>query len=447
MNRLVFALVLAVLWLALASPAVADGTATTQDAIREEIRAYYENEHEAPKDSMRFYWKNGFNLETADKKFKMGFHGRIMFDTVFFSGHDEELEDALDFDFRNGSYFRRAWLMVNGTLFKHIAYMAQYSFDLVDGPGFLDVWVGLTGAQECLGCSFPDFRIGHYQEPFGLAWLTSSKYFQLMAWPTPTTTFTPGYNSGIEFNRQWFGNRLTARVGFFSASSDFAGISNWDGGYGITGRVTWTPWAPCDCDSRVLHLGLSGSYRGDIGTARFRSRADIDYGVSVIDTGPFAASESMLLDFEIAFVYDRFNIQSETTVAQVDAETGTDPQFWGTYLQAGFQLFGSPYRTYSKKSATFGATKVCKPLFGGDCRGTGAWELAARVSYVDLDDGDKQGGKVQDFVVGVNYFVNPNARVMLNWVWGDLENALGGRLGRDADGDYSALAFRFQVHW
>ena len=54
---------------------------------------------------------------------------------------------------------------------------------------------------------------------------------------------------------------------------------------------------------------------------------------------------------------------------------------------------------------------------------------------------------ITDFAVGVNYFLNSNSRIMLNWIWGDLENALGGRLSPDADGDYSALAFRFQVHW
>jgi len=445
MNRSVPLLVLALLWLALAGPARADEHASVQDAIRSEIDAYYAEE--APRDTFRMYWKNGFNLETADKKFKMGFHGRIMWDNVFFTHHDENLEDALDFDFKHGAFFRRAWLMVNGTVYEHIAYMAQYAFDSIDGTGFLDVWVGLTGAQECLGCSFPDLRVGHYQEPFGLAWLTSSKYFQLMAWPTPTTTFTPGYNSGIEFNRQWFGNRVTARLGFFGTDSDLGGFSNWEGGHGVTGRLTWTPWAPCDCDARVLHLGLSGSYRGDIGDARFRSRADIDYGVSVVDTGTFPADSSVLLDFEIAWVYDRFNIQSETTVAHVEADQGTDPLFWGTYVQAGFQLFGSPYRTYSKKAAAFGPTKVCTPLFGDGCRGRGAVELAARVSYVDLDDGDKRGGKVTDFVVGVNYFLNSNSRVMVNWVWGDLEDALGSRLSADSDGSYSALAVRFQVHW
>ena len=87
------------------------------------------------------------------------------------------------------------------------------------------------------------------------------------------------------------------------------------------------------------------------------------------------------------------------------------------------------------------------PAAASRAGGRGAVELAARVSYVDLDDGDKQGGKVQDFVVGVNYFLNSNSRVMVNWVWGDLENALGGRLAADADGAYSALAVRFQVHW
>ena len=197
----------------------------------------------------------------------------------------------------------------------------------------------------------------------------------------------------------------------------------------------------------MLHLGLSASYRGDTRVARFRSRADIDFGPSVIDTGEFDASEAMLVDFEIAWVYDRFNIQSETTIAQVEADAGTDPLFWGTYVQAGYQLFGSPCRTYSKKTGSFGATKVDKPPVRRRVLRPGGVELAARVSYVDLDDGDKQGGTATDFAVGVNYFLNSNTRVMVDWVWGDLENALGGRLGPDADGTYSALAVRFQVYW
>jgi phosphate-selective porin OprO/OprP len=372
-----------------------------------------------------------------------------MADYVFFSHVDDNLGPATGGTFDSGFFFRRAWLMLNGRAFDHVTWMAQYAFDTqtINGPGFLDVWVGLEDLDECFGCHVPNVRIGHYQEPFGLAWLTSSKYFQLMAWPTPTTSFTPGYSSGVEFANTYWGNRVTLRGGFFGHADNLAGIHNWTDGWGATGRITWTPWAPCDCDCRVFHLGLSASYRGDLRVARFRTRGDMDWGPLLVDTGPFAASEALLADFEVALVYDRFNVQGELMLAQTDADTGTDPFFWGAYLQAGYQLSGTPCRTYNKKYGTFGAAKVCEPFLSNGCCGKGAWEIAARVSRVDMDDGDKQGGQVLDVVVGLNWYLNANARIMFNYVWADLENAHGSRNVPDSDGQLGAFMTRFQVHW
>jgi phosphate-selective porin OprO/OprP len=64
--------------------------------------------------------------------------------------------------------------------------------------------------------------------------------------------------------------------------------------------------------------------------------------------------------------------------------------------------------------------------------------VAARISSLDLDDGI-DGGRLDDLTLGVNWYLNPNTRVMLDYIRAGLDPAGGG-----ADGDTSILAFRVQ---
>ena len=75
--------------------------------------------------------------------------------------------------------------------------------------------------------------------------------------------------------------------------------------------------------------------------------------------------------------------------------------------------------------------------FGMDT-GSGAWELGARVSQLDLNDTDITSalrGRQTNFTLGTNWYLNPNTRIMLNWVHADV----------DGVGDSDSIAMRFQV--
>jgi hypothetical protein len=51
----------------------------------------------------------------------------------------------------------------------------------------------------------------------------------------------------------------------------------------------------------------------------------------------------------------------------------------------------------------------------------GAWELVGRCSYLNLDDKNLgiSGGSVVDTTLGLNWYLNPSMRLMLNWVHSD----------------------------
>ncbi len=444
MTRMLWVVLVGIVVLgALPPPALGDEGVVTREMVREELEAW---RAESGND-FRVYWKNAPKLEAFNGKFTMGFHGRLMADLTFFAGDDEALETAVDGEFHSQFRFRRIWTNVTGKVTDYARYMLQVGYigntrDFV----ILDVWVQLENLDKCFGCWVPDIRLGHTQEPIGLAWMTSSKYFTMTAWPIPTSAFTPGYNTGVTLLRNFYGDRVTTRVGFFGANSGIEGRYEWEDGEAVTGRITALPWAPCGNACRLLHLGVGASYRWDLASTRFRSRPDLDAGPVVIDTGVFDASTEIFVDLEAALVYDHFTVQGEYMWVQVDADEGTDPNFWGWYVQTSY-IFGAPCRHYARGSGAFAGPKIDKFF---DCKtpcAMGAWELAFRYSYADLDDGDKQGGRAGDFVFGVNWWINPNARIMLNYVHGEVRGALGERYASPANGSVDAFVVRFQVHW
>ena len=48
--------------------------------------------------------------------------------------------------------------------------------------------------------------------------------------------------------------------------------------------------------------------------------------------------------------------------------------------------------------------------------GDGAIELAARASWVELNDGPVRGGSMLDLELGVNWYLQPTTRLMLHWI-------------------------------
>ena len=47
--------------------------------------------------------------------------------------------------------------------------------------------------------------------------------------------------------------------------------------------------------------------------------------------------------------------------------------------------------------------------------GWGAWQLAARYSYLDLDSNPIAGGRLHDYTLGLNWFMNPTMKAQFNY--------------------------------
>ncbi len=88
------------------------------------------------------------------------------------------------------------------------------------------------------------------------------------------------------------------------------------------------------------------------------------------------------------------------------------------------------HRPYRRDAGIFDrvhpATEVLAACDGGSVpRGPGAWEVAFRVSHIDLDDGPVQGGRQTDLTWGVNWYLNPYFRVQTNYILAMLDGPTG----------------------
>ena len=75
------------------------------------------------------------------------------------------------------------------------------------------------------------------------------------------------------------------------------------------------------------------------------------------------------------------------------------------------------HREYDRNNAVFSRVIPRRPLAWSRCgfTGCGAWQLAARYTYLDLNDKDISGGSIHDMTLGLNWFLNPNMKLQWNY--------------------------------
>ena len=124
------------------------------------------------KGGMSQVFKAGLKSESGDKAFAYQFYGRIQNDWVWWDA-PEEVETALGEEINGGTAFRRVRLGASGTMYGNVKFKSEMDF-AGGGVEFADVYMELTG------CSFGTIRVGHFDEPFGLDRLTSSRFLTFM---------------------------------------------------------------------------------------------------------------------------------------------------------------------------------------------------------------------------------------------------------------------------
>lgn len=374
---------------------------------------------------LRVSWADKVVIASEDGTIQFEIGGRIHNDWAFM-GSNLAVQDAFG-NLEDGVEFRRARVLIGGELYRHTEFRIQYDFATGEAEA-RDVYLGFKEIPVLGG-----IRVGQFKEPFSLEELISSNDIPFIE-RSLMHAFAPSRQTGIMLYNSGAGDALNWAGGVFRETDD-AGTGTGDNNYSLTGRISGSPWY-ADEGRRLLHLGFATSYRSlDDQIVRFSTRPEAHLAPTFLDTGLIGADSYQLQGLEGAVQVDSFSLQSELSRASVDRLTGSDASFHGFYLEGSFVLTGE-HRSYRRSSGVFGTVRPRNNFMNGS-GGLGAWETKIRFSRLDLDDQEIAGGILEDITLGLNWYLNPNVRIMWNYVHADLESV----------GDADIFQMRFQVNF
>lgn len=323
-----------------------------------------------------------------------------------YAKHHEDREE-LD----NGTMVRRARFGVEVT---QGDWEAEVEYEFTDEGEFKDATVGYEG------WTFADLVAGQQKIPLGLEQQTSSNDLGFVERALAVDTFDPSRAMGLAAIHQSDRHTVTAMA--FGDAMDSDAHRR---GFGARATV-----APVLTDTRLLHFGASAV------TETTREELDLDSypearpaDEKLVNTGGIDNTDRVnRYGLETAWRQGPLSAQAEWLRTDVHRDDG-DPNanFDGWYLSSSWMITGE-VRPYDD-----GAFDTVEPT-----RDIGAWELVARVSHINLDDEDVEGGKETNATLGVNWYVDDDLRLMANYVHVDSER-------EDESDDPDILVMRAQV--
>lgn len=172
------------------------------------------------------------------------------------------------------------------------------------------------------------------------------------------------------------------------------------------------------------------------------------YDPNIVNTGAIRTKSFNHFAGELAAVWGPFTAQGEYHYANVqrlpfatNIRQCGNVAFHGWHVQAGYVLTGES-RGYNFATGTLGTITPCSPC--------GAWEIAARYSYLNLRDKDVYGGAANNVTLGLNWYANENVRFAFNYLRSNITptGVIAGQqpvLGQAAKRKLDIMAARIQV--
>jgi phosphate-selective porin OprO/OprP len=382
-------------------------------------------------------WDNGLQLASREEIFRVHVGGTLQFDYGW-----NAASQSVQFgpggigDLQDGALLRRARIRIDGTMYEHVEWVAEYDFantvendngtstQTIGTPSFINAWIGINDLPLA-----GTIHVGWLKEPIGFDFINSGRWLNFMERTPGTNSFFTRSVGALLLNKSE-NERLTWAFGIFHSENDNFGFGFGDGQYAEVGRITWLPVYE-DEGQRLLHLGL-GAKHGHLDSNQidFRGRPSVrtmpgSQEPALADTGAIGGSNQDILDVEFAAVYGPWTLQSEyycTFIHDSIFPNKPPPEgaplgtlfYQGAYLEVLYFLTGE-YQPYDRKLATFGRVIPRRNfnIWSGE-PGCGAWQVGIRYGYLDLQNKGVNGATLNDLVLGLNWFLNPNAKLQWN---------------------------------
>ena len=420
---------------------------------------------------------NRFAIESADGQYSIGLTGGFQGDVGYYPGFSAKSKVVGPQNLNSGFNARRARLGVTGKAGSDYTYTFIY-----DAGNSSDATSkGIETAQvNYVGIKGLSIDFGYSNTPFTLDQSTSSYDTLFIERATPSniaTALNTGDNRanfGAKYfsDRYWIGAYVTG-----PAVGDAHGVAERIGAFQ---RATYQVLSDPDY---TLHAGVAvdelfKAPNSGPGTANAISLSD--QPELRVDTTTFTNSGTLgtvanpvtgaqIYDVELAGNYRNYYLQGEYFHYEVDRRGLPTASFDGGYAQAAWAITGESHK-YVPSAGSY--TKIIpEHAFSPKDGYWGAWEVAGRVSYIDLSSNFTggqpisansqpaaiNGGRQTSFTAGLNWYPNSYLRLELDYIHTDFDkanpatvtvNGIGSTLiGKPVGAQIDALALRTQVNW
>jgi len=353
------------------------------------------------------------------------------------------------YDYNNGTTFRRARLGVEGTAFNVFNYRVEVDF-AGNAVNITDAYLQYTKIPKFL------ITVGQHKAPFGFESNNSDNYNVFLERGMFTNAFgNAGAERRIGLSATWSPRETVAiSAGVFgdneSVSRTGTATVNPSESRGVNARATWEPVFDT---GKILHLGVAGYYRTNLKVVssagvttaeavRFNDRPNVRVdGGNIADSGTITGVHSLrYLGGEAAVVRGSLLLAGEVGRVWADRPGLGDRHFTGYYGYAAYTLTGE---THPFKGGNLDRLRPFHEL-GKD--GLGAFEVALRYDRLDLGSTPvvaSVGNKAETVTLGLNWYFNPFAKLMVNLIHFTGDNTPLDPVGAKTKGD--ALATRLHV--
>ncbi|HQZ87829.1 MAG TPA: porin [Gammaproteobacteria bacterium] len=395
----------------------------------------------------------------SDSAYWFSVGGRLNLDETVFSGGRLDKTNQ----FASGGNIRRAFLKFAGGVGDYISYNLTLDFSRpnltqagqFDGRGsnghsvdFEDAYINacseFTGAIGVANLRFGQFTPPTSIDDWGNHGTNNDTMFlesslATSAFAIPTKVY------GLWFDATAIDMFMLSASVFQPRQNHFNGASATNAGtngglannnnYGDTGRsdrlgaalrLTFAPVHTCDT---VYHFGLMGRYQsmnnsaqgnpiGQYNLFQTTPEARARQTGQLVTTGNVRGRSYNVVNGEALAMWGPATVEGEYYQAIVQRiptggtalDVGTtrgNPRFHGWHIEAAYVLTGE-HRVYDFQTGTLRNPKPCDKM--------GAWEIAARYSFVNMVDKNIYGGSEHNTTLGLNWFVNEHVKLSANYI-------------------------------
>lgn len=346
--------------------------------------------------------------------------GRVQLDGVFYGAWADQGDD--------GPTVRRARIGAKGALSDRLNFQLDQDVSGSSAPKLEDTFLQYRASGHTT------LKLGYSKIYHSLDAATSDADVPFMERSMVSNAFEIGAGGKWGVSAFTSGDNWTVQYGVtLTDPNNTVGTKD---GWGVGARATYTPVEDVD---RVIHLGISSYYRNESDNlVTFSEQPEVrKNGFKPFDSGTQAASHYRYMAAEAAVGWRRLSVQAEYGDMRLDAPLGGPDHYAGAYVAATYSLTGEQ-RPYDARHGKFGHIQPLHSVGGG---GMGAFELAARYSWLDLEDAGA-GTRGHDLTMGVNWYANTHLRLMANMVHFHSENMSDG-----AASDGWVYGLRAQAKW